>query len=381
MEIEEQIQEEKTLIDRISERNKEFDSEKKKAEQGLSDLKIMEEKYPKLEQEYLQAKEAYEGKNKEYQILIIEDAIADFIDIETSLENEPPDLLKAETQLQEIIERIDSQYMESKHEKRINEMEEKIKHLRSQQKEKAGNALEQIEKLLEGENPGKNIPEAERQLQHFMGEMKMVADEGELQERINAIRETIATILQKELENGLTENIPEFEPDDLESKPEPKPEPKPKPESTVTPKTTQELKLHYKYGKPSETYREHSIQVSSKRSKKTGDALKREILENFRERLKEATKENFDNTVKQIKNDADYKILEKAQRRTTRYLSLDTSSVTALKKMIDERSKQLFNRSHQERLKSQMKKYRKPEGEQLLEGEEKLLRSQASNSK
>ncbi len=78
-------------------------------------------------------------------------------------------------------------------------------------------------------------------------------------------------------------------------------------------------------------------QVKEKYKTLEGDTLKTEILLDFRAALAEAKdKDGLAQIVKTIKNSAEYKILATGQGFTTRFFGLNTSSVSAFNKMVNE---------------------------------------------
>jgi effector protein DrrA/SidM len=102
--------------------------------------------------------------------------------------------------------------------------------------------------------------------------------------------------------------------------------------------------LSYKYA-AREDGREHRYTATAENFKDLkdkyqgvrGDALKTEILSNFKDKLAEATdKASLDKIVKQLKSSDEYTILKTGQGRTTQLLGLKTSSVVAFEKMIKE---------------------------------------------
>lgn len=75
--------------------------------------------------------------------------------------------------------------------------------------------------------------------------------------------------------------------------------------------------------------------LKAKYQEARGDALKTEILADFKAKLEEATdKQGLDQIVKELKKSDEYKILKTGQDVTTRLLGLKTSSVAAFEDMI-----------------------------------------------
>lgn len=102
--------------------------------------------------------------------------------------------------------------------------------------------------------------------------------------------------------------------------------------------------LSYKYATQDEG-REHRYtattagfeDLKAKYKDMRGDALKTQILANFKGELAKATdKQSLDVIVKRLEKSEDYRILATGQGRATQMLGLKTSSVSAFEKMVDE---------------------------------------------
>ncbi|CZG87859.1 Uncharacterised protein [Legionella pneumophila] len=113
--------------------------------------------------------------------------------------------------------------------------------------------------------------------------------------------------------------------------------------------------LSYKYATKDEG-REHRYKASTENFKNVkekyqqmrGDALKTEILADFKNKLAEATDEqSLKQIVKELKGKDEYKILATGQGLTTQLLGLKTSSVSAFEKMVEETRESIKSQERQ----------------------------------
>lgn len=113
--------------------------------------------------------------------------------------------------------------------------------------------------------------------------------------------------------------------------------------------------LSYKYATKDEG-REHRYTASTENFKNVkekyqqmrGDALKTEILADFKDKLAEATDEqSLKQIVAELKGKDEYKILAKGQGLTTQLLGLKTSSVSAFEKMVEETRESIKSQERQ----------------------------------
>ncbi|CZL06665.1 Uncharacterised protein [Legionella pneumophila] len=79
-----------------------------------------------------------------------------------------------------------------------------------------------------------------------------------------------------------------------------------------------------------------------------GDALKTEILADFKDKLAEATDEqSLKQIVAELKSKDEYRILAKGQGLTTQLLGLKTSSVSSFEKMVEETRESIKSQERQ----------------------------------